>query len=87
VSTTDFQSRYVAYAKAHGKAPAEMLAADKEALPGGCMARFMVWIGERWTEWCREFKRDRYMLSEQDHADFDAWLKAYEMSRRQLEVL
>jgi hypothetical protein len=36
--------RYVAYARAHGKRPEDMLAADKLAFPGGCMGGFICWI-------------------------------------------
>lgn len=32
------------------------------------------WMGKRWPEFCAEAKRNRRLLSEQDHADFDAWL-------------
>lgn len=38
--------RYVAYARVHGKSPKEMLAHDKEAHPGGCMAGFILWISQ-----------------------------------------
>lgn len=72
---TDYQPRYVAYARAHGRTPDEQLAHDEDRWPGGCMTGFICWIGERWQEWRREngISLD-YPLSRKDHADFDQWL-------------
>lgn len=39
--------RYLAYCKAHDKTPAEMLAHDRKAYPGGCMCGFMLWLGKK----------------------------------------
>lgn len=39
--------RYVAYAKAHGQKPADMLKHDEEAWPGGKMCGFILWIREK----------------------------------------
>jgi hypothetical protein len=39
--------RYVAYAKAHGKTPEQMMEQDGMDYPGGCMAGYIVWIGEQ----------------------------------------
>lgn len=36
---------------------------------------YTAWMNKRWPEFCAEAKRNRHMLSEQDHADFDAWLR------------
>lgn len=71
-----FQSRYVAYARAHGQMPAVMLAHDKEAWPGGCMAGYIIWIGQRWQAWHKQFSRGP-ILSEADHAHFDKWLDCW----------
>lgn len=36
---------------------------------------FMIWIGQRWIEWCAINGRNRdNAKSRQDHEDFDAWL-------------
>lgn len=64
--------RYVAYAKAHGRTPEEMRAHDEEAWPGGRMAGFILWMNEQWERWRREHQRGTYdPLSDEDHADFD----------------
>jgi hypothetical protein len=38
---------YVEYAAAHGKSPADMLAADKAKHPGACMMEFILWNEKR----------------------------------------
>lgn len=36
---------------------------------------FMIWIGQRWIEWCGLNDRNRDQpKSCQDHAEFDTWL-------------
>jgi len=42
-----YNPRYVAYAKAHGKTPEQMLAHDDKQWPGGIMCGFILWIRER----------------------------------------
>lgn len=49
----DFTQEFTAYAMAHGRRPADQLAHDKEAWPGGCMAGFITWMSGA----LREFKR------------------------------
>ena len=78
VSDSGWNPRYVAYARAHGRDPATMLAIDKRRLPGGCMVGFLVWMSTRWQEW----RRERAVPSDAilwmtDYADFDKWLSAY----------
>lgn len=70
-----FNSRYVEYARAHGNTPEDQLVADRQAWPGGIMAGFQLWMGDRWSDWLREHGRrfDDY-LSDADHVAFDAWL-------------
>ena len=64
-----YQSRFVAYAKAQGVTP-EAMAATRFG------AGFICWINAKWSAFCAEFKRSRDYHTEQDHADFDAWLEA-----------
>lgn len=77
ITVTEWNPRYVLYAKEHGKEPAEMVAYDAERYPGGKMAGFMVWISERWTEFdaffgckpgCEDSRTDQRMK------EFDDWL-------------
>lgn len=49
----DYQKRYVAYAKAHGKNPGQMLHYDTNNYQGGCMAGYILWINAR----IREFRK------------------------------
>jgi len=40
-------TRYIAYARAHGKSPEEMVEFDRQFYPGGAMAGFITWISLR----------------------------------------
>jgi hypothetical protein len=72
---TVFHPRYVAYARAHGKTPAEMLAHDEQAWPGGKMCGFMLWISGNWRAWQKfTARRNLDVLTEVDHASFDAFI-------------
>lgn len=76
----NWNPRYVAYAKAHHKSPAEMLAHDEYEWPGGCMAGFMDWLGEQWdtfedahaTGKISVYERSAWRLMNADA--FDVWL-------------
>ena len=71
-----WNSRYVAYAQAHGKSPDEMLEFDRERCPGGHMAEFIIWIGQKWSLWRAANSRHRdAALSDADHANFNSWLE------------
>jgi hypothetical protein len=74
--------RYLAYCRAHGKTPDEMLAQDREAYPGGCMTGFLLWNGAQ----LREFRKligavPPYCswldpLGDADMERYDTWLQA-----------
>jgi hypothetical protein len=67
-------SRYVAYARAHGETAEGMLEADQMRWRGGSMTGFTIWIDGKWREWCTVTGRSRSCLTDADHAAFDAWL-------------
>jgi hypothetical protein len=75
MSGQQFQPYYLAYARAHGRSPEEMLQADRAAYPGGRMAGYLVWIGSRVEEWRKLNGRARHdSLSSADRQAFGAWL-------------
>lgn len=73
---SEYQSRYVAYARAHGRAPSEMLAHDRAEFPGGAMAGYVIWIGRKWREWfaLNGGRPADYYAHDEDHKRFDEWL-------------
>ena len=72
---TQWNPRYVLFAKHHGNTPDEQLQEDKEKRPGGCMRDFMKWIQEKWLEWDQMKGHERnHPHCEEDHKEFDRWL-------------
>jgi hypothetical protein len=76
--------RYAEYCRAHNRAPSRMLEDDTARWPGGKMTGFILWLGARLQAYCeqRGWKRtasgsNDHIWSEQDHADFEAWLKQW----------
>jgi len=63
--------RYVAYATAHGKSPAEMMAADDIEWPGGCMTGFILWMSERKQAFYKA--RPGCFLDRHAICDMEAW--------------
>ena len=72
------QPRYVAYCVEHGATSAdEMLARDRIAYPGGCMAGYIVWISRKWSVWdAANGRGPNDYKTRGDHADFNDWLAA-----------
>jgi hypothetical protein len=77
---TDFNPRYVLYAKAHGEQPEDILLRDEEAYPGGKMCGFILWMRRRINEAEKErpelFFFDGRHSRLYDQVGFDKWLKA-----------
>jgi len=69
---TEWNPRYVAYAKAHGTTPEAMIEEDRVNWPGGVMTGFILWIGDHWRAWLAErgLPSD-HPKSDEDHASFD----------------
>lgn len=78
----EYQSRYVAYARAHGAMPAEMLERDRERWPGGVMCGFILWIGRQWKAWAAEAGESLEIRDEAKHNRFDAWLAERESEEK-----
>lgn len=73
----EWNTRYLAYAADHGHAgdPDGMLVEDQDRWPGGAMTGFMVWIRERWQEFCKvRPDTDPNYHTSAVHAAFDYWL-------------
>lgn len=72
---TDFQSRYVAYARSHGREPAAQIAHDAERWPTAPNVGFITWLDARWAEWSAVSGREPTVSrSDAEHAAFDQWL-------------
>ena len=68
--------RYRQYARVNGNTPDGQLSHDEKAYPGGKMAGYMIWIGQRWQEWRKAHGRKQNdILSKEDQASFDAYLE------------
>ena len=65
---TTWNPRYVAYAKAHGKGPEDMISEQKS------MVGFMLWIGEQKVAFRSENPGAFVGTSIRDHAAFDRFL-------------
>lgn len=68
--------RYLAYCAAHGLSPDGMMEHDRAKWPGGVMCGFILWMNEQWPAWKKAAGWRGSLLSEKDHASFDAWLDA-----------
>ena len=77
---TIWNPRYVAYAREHGLEPEVMIQRDEDTYPGGRMAGFIVWIGEKWDAYASEVgktherQRGLFPLLVEDHEAFNKWL-------------
>lgn len=71
-----WNSRFLAYSRAHGRLPEAMLEHDDVAWPGGRMCGFMLWLRSQWRGWATERGGMPDILTPEHHADFDSWLGA-----------
>jgi hypothetical protein len=69
--------RYAAYAKAHDRAPEQMILDDDERWPGGCMTGFILWVSGKWRTWneLNGWPQNEPHGEEQQDA-FDVWIGA-----------
>jgi len=63
-----FQSRYIAYAKHHGKTPEQMEATGENNHP------FIAWITEKWRKYDRLHPEHYGVHNDEAHAQFDDML-------------
>lgn len=57
-----YQERYVAYAKAHGMTPDEMMEYDRIRCHGGVMCEYIIWICNKLAEY-REINQSAFIGS------------------------
>ncbi len=77
--TTEYQSRYVAYASSQGNTPEKQIHLDSQVYPGGKMAGYICWITTMWGKWADESRQTKAWgsaWSSEQHKAFDAWLSA-----------
>jgi hypothetical protein len=75
--------RYLAYCRAHGRTPAEMLEHDDKEWPGGKMTGFILWLDEQWMEFEKRHQPPLRRISQADRGlwrvsntdAFDVWLQ------------
>ena len=78
---TAWNPRYLAYcaANGHDNSPEIMMEHDRAAFPGGCMCGFILWMADRWSEFCgvqdcRSTEQVRLLLGADCDRTFDEWL-------------
>ncbi len=73
---TEWNPRYVLYAKANKQTPEEMLISDDNTWPGGKMCGFILWIGEKWNKFDKLFWNEYGGLRlSGTGCHFDKWLE------------
>ena len=75
METMNYQPRYLAYCRANGKTPDEMMAHDEQAYPSGCMIGFLCWSSNQLFN-ARRGHPDWFLNGTLiNHAEYDAWLQ------------
>lgn len=74
---SEWNPRYLAYARANGRHPTMQQRHDHIMFPGGANAGFICWIANRWAEYRAERKLSlNAILSDADHKAFDKMIGA-----------
>lgn len=79
---TNWNPRYVLWAKKHGLTPEQMTEKDQQDWPGGCMVGYSLWIQEQRDALLRSHNLPigdlRHLASRglDLHKTFDNWLEA-----------
>lgn len=76
---SNWNPRYVHYARVHKRTPEDMLTHDERRFPGGKMCGFILWIRKKWQQWDKlPDHGGRFpgscVARQEAHDDFDAWL-------------
>lgn len=68
-------SLYQVYCRENGNDETRQLELDEQRWPGGKMCGYMMWCGEKWSQWrtLKGFSRDR-VLSEAERDEFFGWV-------------
>lgn len=74
---SEWNPRYVNYARAHGRDPDAMLAFDKERHPLACMMEFVFWNSDRLRDFSKVSPESFVADGIRDHAAYDEWLTAW----------
>ncbi len=75
---SDWNPRFVNYARVHGRQPQEQLDLDKAAMPGACMINFLQWNRARLNEYSKINPKAFTCGGLTDHKSYDAWLTTYQ---------
>lgn len=84
---SEWQSRYLAYCRAHRATPGEMEIRDRKRWPGGFMTGYIQWICEQWRVWAAETGESLEHKTADSHRRFDAWLDAQPVKRQKAKVV
>ena len=76
VESKEWNPRYVAYARAHGRTPDAMLEHDREKYPGGCMCGFILWMSKMQQAFYAASPGSFLGHTICDHAAWDVFLQA-----------
>lgn len=77
-SRDEWSQRYVIYAAAHGRSPADQLAQDRIDWPGGSMCGFLLWSRARRFDWAWAHRRSsNWIRTTAEDLGYDEWLRQW----------